>query len=91
MLQAGGHIAVIANARELRKIRQSDRKNDRADAEIPSAHHRSAQMQADLAVIRGTRVGEISWGAPAEMQYAVSLQQRLTTFRSNFAAAMANG
>jgi transposase len=64
LLQTCGHIAIVANARELRKIRQSDRKNDRADAEILARmlrfdpqllcpiRHRSAQMQADLAVIR---------------------------------------
>ena len=64
LLQACGHTAIVANARELRKIHQSDRKNDRADAEILARmlrfdpqllcpiRHRSAQMQADLAVIR---------------------------------------
>ena len=34
LLPTCGHIAIVANARELRKIHQSDRKNDRADAEI---------------------------------------------------------
>jgi transposase len=59
-----GHETIVANARELRKIHQNDRKNDKADAEIlarmarfdPSLmapiEHRSAPMQADLAMIR---------------------------------------
>ena len=59
-----GHEVIVANARELRKIHQNDRKNDRADAEIlariarfdPSLmapiEHRNERMQADLAVIR---------------------------------------
>src|SRR5882724_11312813 len=59
-----GHEVIVANARELRKIHQNDRKNDRADAEIlarmarfdPSLmapiEHRSELMQADLAMVR---------------------------------------
>ena len=55
---------MVANAREVRKIHQSDRKNDKADAEILARmvrfdpkllspiRHRSAQMQADLAILR---------------------------------------
>lgn len=58
----------VANAREIRKIHQSDRKNDRADAEILArllrfdptllapVRHRSAQMQADIAVLRARDV-----------------------------------
>jgi hypothetical protein len=34
LLEALGHTVVVANARELRKIHQSDRKNDRADARV---------------------------------------------------------
>ncbi|MGB8907723.1 MAG: transposase [Candidatus Cybelea sp.] len=34
LLETHGHIVVVANARELRKIHQSDHKNDRADARI---------------------------------------------------------
>jgi transposase len=64
LLAGIGHEALVANARELRKIHQSDRKNDRADAQIVARHarvdpqllapirHRSAAMQADLAVVR---------------------------------------
>lgn len=64
LLERYGHVVVVANARELRKIHQSDRKNDRADARVLARmlrfdpqllcpiRHRSAQMQADLAVIR---------------------------------------
>jgi transposase len=59
-----GHEVVVANARELRKIHQSDRKNDRADAEILARMvrfdpqllapvvHRTEQMQADICSIR---------------------------------------
>lgn len=64
LLETLGHTVVVANARELRKIHQSDRKNDRADARVLARmvrfdpqllapiRHRSAQMQADLAMIR---------------------------------------
>lgn len=38
LIAACGHEAIVANARELRKIYQSDRKNDRADAEIMCNH-----------------------------------------------------
>ena len=59
-----GHDLIVANAREVRKIHQSDRKNDRADAQILARmvrfdpqllspiQHRSAALQADLAVVR---------------------------------------
>jgi transposase len=61
---SAGHEVIVANPRELRKIHQSNRKNDRADARILARmarfdpellspiHHRSAPMQADLATIR---------------------------------------
>ncbi|MEO6782979.1 MAG: IS110 family transposase [Bradyrhizobium sp.] len=54
----------VANAREIRKIHRSDRKNDRNDAEILArilrldshllspVQHRSAQAQADLSILR---------------------------------------
>jgi transposase len=63
-----GHTVVVANPRELRKIHASDRKNDRADAQVLARmarfdpkllapiRHRSAQMQADLASIRARDV-----------------------------------
>jgi transposase len=63
-----GHEVVVANARELRKIHQSDRKNDRADAEILArivrfdpqllapVQHRSEQMQVDISLIRARDV-----------------------------------
>jgi transposase len=59
-----GHEVVVANARELRKIHQSNHKNDRADARILARMvrfdpqllspivHRSAEMQADTALLR---------------------------------------
>lgn len=64
VIAACGHDVVVANARELRKIHQSDRKNDRADAEILArmvrydrrllapTRPRSAQIQADTALLR---------------------------------------
>lgn len=64
LLAACGHQVIVANARELRKIHQSDRKNDRADAEILArivrfdpqllapVQHRDEQMQTDIALIR---------------------------------------
>ena len=54
----------VANAREVRKIHQSNRKNDRSDAEILARmlrfdpkllapiRHRNAAMQADISVLR---------------------------------------
>jgi len=65
---SAGHEVIVANPRELRKIHQSDRKNDRADAQILARmarfdpellapiQHRSAPMQADLASIRARDV-----------------------------------
>jgi len=59
-----GHEVIVANAREVRKIHQSNRKNDRADAEILARMvrfdpqllapivHRSEQMQIDISLIR---------------------------------------
>jgi transposase len=64
IVAACGHEVVIANARELRKIHQSNRKNDRADAEILARMvrfdpqllapvvHRTEQMQTDISLIR---------------------------------------
>jgi transposase len=64
LLEELGHEVVVANARELRKIHQSTRKNDRNDAEtlarlarvdpqlLCPVQHRSAEMQADLGVAR---------------------------------------
>jgi transposase len=68
LITACGHEVFVANARELRKIHQSDRKNDRADAEILARlvrfdpkllapiQHRNEQMQGDIAVIRARDV-----------------------------------
>jgi transposase len=59
---------IVANPRELRKIHQSDRKNDRSDAQVLARMarfdpqllapitHRSAAMQNDLAVVRARDV-----------------------------------
>jgi transposase len=63
-----GLVVTVANAREVRKVHQSDRKNDRSDAEILARmlrfdrkllapiHHRSAAMQVDLATLRARDV-----------------------------------
>jgi transposase len=59
-----GHEVVVANARKVRLIYETDRKNDRLDARILArlgrvdanllapVRHRSAEAQADLAVVR---------------------------------------
>jgi transposase len=64
LIESYGHEVLVANPRELRKIYQNDRKNDRNDAQILARlarldpqllapiRHRGAQMQADLATIR---------------------------------------
>ncbi len=64
LIAACGHTVVVANARELRKIHQSNHKNDRADARILARMvrfdpqllspitHRSAPMQTDVALLR---------------------------------------
>ena len=64
LLTVCGHEVVVANARELRKIHQNNHKNDRADARILARmvrfdpqllspiKHRSAEMQADTALLR---------------------------------------
>lgn len=60
-----GHEVIVANARELKWITSSDRKNDRNDAWklarlaradrnlLAPVEHRTAEQQAELAVIRG--------------------------------------
>jgi transposase len=65
LLASVGHSVVVANARKLRMIYESDRKNDRLDARmlarlgradvelLSPVQHRSADTQADLAIIRG--------------------------------------
>jgi transposase len=64
VLTDGGLEVTVANAREVRKIHQSNRKNDRSDAEILARllrfdpkllapiRHRNASMQADISVLR---------------------------------------
>lgn len=64
VIQQHGHQVLVANARKLRAIYTNPRKSDRADAEtlarlarvdpalLCPIRHRSAQTQADLAVIR---------------------------------------
>jgi transposase len=64
-LKRQGHEVTVANARKVRLIYESDRKNDRMDAQmlarlgrvdvnlLSPIQHRSAEVQADLAVIRG--------------------------------------
>ncbi len=68
LAMAAGHEVIVANPRELRKIHQSDRKNDRSDAQVLARMarfdpqllapitHRSAAMQNDLAVVRARDV-----------------------------------
>lgn len=63
-LTSCGHEVIVANPRELRKIYQSDRKNDRNDARLLARlarvdpqllepiRHRDEQMQTDLAMLR---------------------------------------
>ncbi len=64
LIESYGHEVIVANPREVRKIYQNDRKNDRSDAQILARLarfdpqllepicHRTATMQADLATIR---------------------------------------
>lgn len=64
LLEDCGHEVVVANPRELKKIYQSHRKNDRNDAHtlariarfdprlLEPIRHRNSQMQADLAFVR---------------------------------------
>jgi len=64
LLENHGHEVVVANPRKVRLIYQSDRKNDRLDARmlarlgrvdvslLAPIHHRGAETQADLAVLR---------------------------------------
>jgi transposase len=64
LIESYGHEVIVANPREVRKIYQNDRKNDRSDARILARlarfdpqllepiRHRTAPMQADLATIR---------------------------------------
>jgi len=63
-LESYGHEVVVANARKVRMIYDSDRKNDRLDARmlarlgrvdvnlLAPIRHRRAETQADLAVLR---------------------------------------
>jgi transposase len=65
LLASLGHEVIVANARELRRVHQSDRKNDRDDAQLLARlarvdpqlmspiRHRSAQAQTDLSLLRG--------------------------------------
>jgi transposase len=65
LLEGLGHEVIVANARKVRLIYESDRKNDRLDARmlarlgrvdvnlLAPIRHRGAEVQADLAVIRG--------------------------------------
>lgn len=65
LLEQLGHRVIVANARKVRLIYQSDRKNDRLDAQmlaklgrvdvslLAPVQHRSLETQNDLAAIRG--------------------------------------
>src|SRR2546425_112616 len=71
LLEACGHEVLVANARQLRLIAQSDSKNDRADAEtlarvgrlhpalLQPIRHRGAEAQLDLALIRLTALSYV--------------------------------
>ena len=64
LLEDLGHQVIVANARKVRLIYESDRKNDKIDARMLARlgrldvsllcpiRHRSAEVQADLAVVR---------------------------------------
>jgi len=64
LLEEVGHQVIVANPRKVRLIYESDRKNDRLDARmlarlgrvdvslLSPVWHRSAEAQADLAVVR---------------------------------------
>jgi transposase len=65
LLEGYGHEVIVANARKVRMIYESDSKNDKLDARmlarlgrvdinlLAPIRHRSAETQADLAVVRG--------------------------------------
>ena len=65
LLERLGHHVIVANARKVRLIYQSDRKNDRLDAQVLAklgrvdvsllapVQHRSVEAQTDLTVLRG--------------------------------------
>ena len=64
LLEGLGHRVIVANARKVRLIYESDRKNDKIDARMLARlgrvdvsllcpiQHRSAEVQADLAQVR---------------------------------------
>lgn len=64
LLESLGHQVIVANARKVRLIYESDRKNDKLDARMLARlgrvdvsllcpiRHRSAEVQVDLAVVR---------------------------------------
>ncbi|MDY7096465.1 MAG: IS110 family transposase [Acidobacteriota bacterium] len=68
LLESFGHEVIVANAREMKAISQSSRKDDRVDAEtlarlaradprlLRPIRHRGEEAQADLMVIRGRAV-----------------------------------
>ncbi|MBI4231337.1 MAG: IS110 family transposase [Planctomycetes bacterium] len=68
LLEGMGHDVVVAHARRIRLIAESDRKTDRSDAELLARlgmadmdllqpiRHRSAQAQADLAILHARAV-----------------------------------
>jgi transposase len=68
LLKKLGHEVIVANARRLRLISQSDRKNDRTDAQLLAelartrsklihvVHHRSEQAQADLVFLHSRQL-----------------------------------
>jgi transposase len=64
LLESYGHDVIVANARQVRVIYESDRKNDKVDARtlarlaridkelLHPIRHRSEKAQADLAMLR---------------------------------------
>src|SRR5207247_9699980 len=75
LLEACGHEVLVANARQLRLIAQSDPKHDRADAEtlarvgrldparLKPIRHRGAEAELDLALVRARDALDQAWTA----------------------------
>jgi len=80
LIESYGHEVIVANPREVRKIYQSDRKNDRSDAHILARlarfdpqllepiRHRDAQMQAALACALARRLSRREPSASAQRE-----------------------
>lgn len=76
LLETLGHTVVVANARELRRIHQSDRKNDRADARVlarmvrfdpPAPRGDSTPQRANASRLGNDSSARYARGRPYEM------------------------